>query len=263
MSHPQSMMPILPGIASRATILARDRSTMSSPRDICEQEADHLAARAARSPECPETSPTHIRRFSGGGETAATTVGQAMASPGGLLGDGVRQDMEQRFGHDFSRVRVHSGGGAERSVHEVNARAYTLGHNLVFGPGRFAPGTAQGQRLLAHDLTHVVRQSGRAGGEIPVQRQTPAAPASAKAEAKTEEAADAEAQAKPEEASGDQSLSPVRKRLFELFGQFEKKVIGDAVFAKIETEEHWKAQNRAEADATFVYEAERKNMTKR
>lgn len=147
-------------------------------------------------------------------------------------------------------MQVHSGGAAERSAQEASSQAYTVGHDLVFGPGRFAPETRQGRRLLAHELTHVVQQSGIAGVAGPVQRQTPAAAAPAKAEGQKEDAADAEAQAKRAETSGDQSLSPLRKQLLELFGKFEKKVIGDAVFEKIETEEHWKAQKQAEADAT-------------
>lgn len=68
--------------------------------------------------------------------------------------------MEQRFDHDFSLVRVHSGTAAEQSARDVNAQAYTVGHNVVFAAGRFAPGTSEGQRLLAHELTHVAQQSG-------------------------------------------------------------------------------------------------------
>jgi len=71
--------------------------------------------------------------------------------------------MGQRFGHDFSQVRVHTGTAAEQSARDVNAHAYTVGHNIVFGSGRFAPGTHDGRRLLAHELTHVVQQSGSDG----------------------------------------------------------------------------------------------------
>jgi len=71
--------------------------------------------------------------------------------------------MEPRFGHDFSQVRVHSGAVAEQSAQEVNANAYTVGHNIVFAAGRFAPQTQEGQRLIAHELTHVVQQSGSNG----------------------------------------------------------------------------------------------------
>jgi hypothetical protein len=74
--------------------------------------------------------------------------------------------MGQRFGHDFSRVRVHTDAAAERSARDVNANAYTVGHNIVFGARQFAPGTHEGRRLIAHELTHVVQQSGSDG--IPV-----------------------------------------------------------------------------------------------
>jgi outer membrane protein OmpA-like peptidoglycan-associated protein len=74
--------------------------------------------------------------------------------------------MEQRFGHDFSRVRVHSGDAAEQSAEDVNAQAYTVGHNVVFGAGRFAPATLEGRRLIAHELAHVLQQSGSEGSRI-------------------------------------------------------------------------------------------------
>src|SRR5258705_9573300 len=89
-----------------------------------------------------------------------------LASSGTPLDPGLRQDMEQRFGHDFSKVRVHSDGAAEQSAREINAHAYTIGHSIVFGAGRFAPGTYEGRRLIAHELAHVVQQSdsGKARG---------------------------------------------------------------------------------------------------
>lgn len=83
-----------------------------------------------------------------------------MRSPGKPLDPITRTFMEPRFGYDFSRVRVHSSAAAEQSTQDVNAIAYTVGHNIVFGSGRFAPGTHEGRRLIAHELTHVVQQSG-------------------------------------------------------------------------------------------------------
>jgi hypothetical protein len=74
--------------------------------------------------------------------------------------------MEQRFGHDFSRVRVHAGTAAEQSALDVHAHAYTVGHDMVFGAGRFAPGTHAGRRLLVHELAHVVQQSGAEGRRV-------------------------------------------------------------------------------------------------
>ena len=71
-----------------------------------------------------------------------------------------RAFFEPRFGHDFSQVRVHTDVKAAESARAVNARAFTVGQDVVFGAGEYAPGTAAGQRLLAHELTHVVQQAG-------------------------------------------------------------------------------------------------------
>jgi hypothetical protein len=68
--------------------------------------------------------------------------------------------MEPRFGHDFARVRVHTDKRAAESAQAINAHAYTAGDNIVFGAGRYAPGSPEGRRLVAHELTHVVQQSG-------------------------------------------------------------------------------------------------------
>jgi hypothetical protein len=70
--------------------------------------------------------------------------------------------MEPRFGHDFGRVRVHTDASAAQSAQAVNAQAYTVGRDVVFGAGRYAPSSPQGQRLLAHELAHVVQQNSAA-----------------------------------------------------------------------------------------------------
>src|SRR5215207_8750406 len=67
--------------------------------------------------------------------------------------------MESRFGHDFSKVRIHTGEIAARSANSVNAIAYTIGDDIVFEQGQYQPYTSKGRRLLAHELTHVVQQS--------------------------------------------------------------------------------------------------------
>jgi Domain of unknown function (DUF4157) len=77
--------------------------------------------------------------------------------------------MESRFGHDFSNVRVHSGHDAQTSAREIGARAFTVGSHIAFGSGEYAPDSTSGERLLAHELTHVVQQHGGKGGGI-VQR---------------------------------------------------------------------------------------------
>ncbi|MGZ5443149.1 MAG: eCIS core domain-containing protein [Thermoanaerobaculia bacterium] len=100
---------------------------------------------------------------SGTGRSVPPTVRDVLRSPGKPMDVANRAFMESRFGHDFARVRVHSGTAAEQSAKDVNAHAYTVGHDIVFGPRRFAPATHEGQRLLAHELTHVLQQTGAAG----------------------------------------------------------------------------------------------------
>jgi Domain of unknown function (DUF4157) len=74
------------------------------------------------------------------------------------LDAGVRAEMESRFGTGFGDVRVHTGGAAHGSAAAVNAQAYTVGSDIVFADGQYDPGSARGQHVLAHELTHVVQQ---------------------------------------------------------------------------------------------------------
>ncbi len=69
--------------------------------------------------------------------------------------------MERRFGVDFSNVRVHRDSNAVQMSKELNAQAFTHGRDIYFGAGRYSPGTLSGKRLLAHEMTHVVQQSGQ------------------------------------------------------------------------------------------------------
>ncbi|MFI9814629.1 eCIS core domain-containing protein [Saccharothrix variisporea] len=79
-------------------------------------------------------------------------------SGGAPLDAGVREDMEARFGTDFSGVRVHTDGAASESAKSVNAQAYTVGDNIVFQNGKYDPSSDSGKHMLAHELTHVVQQ---------------------------------------------------------------------------------------------------------
>lgn len=158
---------------------------VNDPGDIYEREADRMADQVTVTPAGLTVSgtPPRIQRFSGQSnaqmDAEPASVDQALASPGRPLEPTLRQDMEQRFGHDFSRVRVHSGAAAEQSAREVNANAYTVGHDIVFGADRFAPETQEGRRLLAHELTHVVQQSSADGihtGQSDEKRGLPPTP---------------------------------------------------------------------------------------
>ena len=85
-------------------------------------------------------------------------VRKVLNSQGQPLDTSTRAFLEPRFGHDFSRVRVHTDAHAAESAHAVNAYAYTVGQDVVFGTGQYAPGTSEGRKMLAHELTHVVQQ---------------------------------------------------------------------------------------------------------
>jgi hypothetical protein len=156
--------------------------------DPLEQEADRVADEVLASRNHTASgAPPHIRRLAGQateqcGRTP-TSVDHALASPGRPLDTALRQAMEQRFGHDFSQVRVHSDVAADQSAHDLNAHAYTVGRDIVFGAGRFAPTTHEGRRLIAHELTHVVQQRNGINRSdyrsqpltFPIQRQTQSA----------------------------------------------------------------------------------------
>lgn len=104
----------------------------------------------------PTTSASHKRRES----SAPAIVHEVLRAPGQPLDFQTRSFMEGKFGHDFSKVRIHADGKAGASASAVNSLAYTVGNNLVFASGQYAPRTAAGTHLLAHELTHVVQQGG-------------------------------------------------------------------------------------------------------
>ncbi len=137
---------------------------IGASNDPLELEADRVADQVLAVPAHSAVSgaPPRIQRYTGpaseGTDTAPASVDRVLASAGRPLDLALRQDMEQRFGHDFSRVRVHSGTAAEQSALDVDAHAYTVGQEVVFGAGRFAPETHEGRRLLAHELTHAIQQ---------------------------------------------------------------------------------------------------------
>ena len=92
--------------------------------------------------------------------TVPSIVNEVLRSPGQPLDAETRAFMEPRFGHDFSQVHVHTDSKAAESAQAINALAYTVGRDVAFGAGQFAPHLAAGQKLLAHELTHTIQQSG-------------------------------------------------------------------------------------------------------
>jgi hypothetical protein len=130
---------------------------------------DHIRAQAPEQsrPVAPPRPATVLQRqpaclcHIGKGRSCGrcNTAAPAQRSAGQSLDARTRADMEARFGFDFTRVRVHTDAEAARSADAVEARAFTVGRDIVFGPGQYAPHGGEGRRLLAHELAHVVQQA--------------------------------------------------------------------------------------------------------
>lgn len=155
------------------------RLRVSAPGDVYEEEADRVADQVLRMPEpivqrscagcaggepcaeCEDEGPA-IQRMaaeSGGGFSAPDSVVGGLGA-GAPLDAAARAYFEPRFGRSFGDVRVHTDASAVQSAQAVQARAFTVGRDVVFATGEYAPGTPEGRRLLAHELTHVVQQRG-------------------------------------------------------------------------------------------------------
>jgi hypothetical protein len=159
-------------------LLLQPKLRIGATDDPLESEADHVADEVLRQPdsdgvlrrkcsacEAEEESeapqgPSVQRRASRAVETvtAPPAVYNVLRSHGRPLDPAVRSDFEGRFGHSFANVRVHDDGEAARSASAVGAWAYTVGSDIAFAAGSYNPGSAEGRRLLAHELTHVLQQ---------------------------------------------------------------------------------------------------------
>jgi hypothetical protein len=111
-----------------------------------EERADKLQTKRATTLQAPAVAPSLVH--------------QVLRSPGQPLDSGLRAFMEPRFGRDFGGVRVHSDREAAESARAVNALAYTAGQHAVFGTGAYQPDSSSGRQLIAHELAHVIQQSG-------------------------------------------------------------------------------------------------------
>jgi hypothetical protein len=165
------------------------RYTINTPGDRYEREADRVAAqvmrmsdptgapavasasgpatiqRACASCEAASNDEGEIRAKEEHGRTPRVTAGaegriDALRGGGEPLSSTVRSYFEPRFGRELGAVRVHTDARAAESAREVGALAYTVGRDIVFGAGQFAPDTPRGGHLLAHELTHTIQQTG-------------------------------------------------------------------------------------------------------
>ena len=178
------------------------RLTVGAPDDPLEREADAMADTVMRMPvgdgmsfsrssslqrkcaACEEEEEiqrkslvSFIQRKSSDGNTVVSdsVAGRINSSKGGgsVLDDQTLGFMENRFGADFSNVRVHTGSYAAELSNDLNAQAFTLGNDIYFNSGKYDPSSGSGKHLLAHELTHTIQQQGSIGRKI--QRTSAAA----------------------------------------------------------------------------------------
>lgn len=174
----------------------KPKLTLNTPGDGYEREADHIAntVMSMSEPEltcgcddgCPNCKnkhhhhkhlqPKRVRGNYSGDMVVTPGVHEVLRSSGQSLDADIRTFMEPRFGHDFSRVQVHSDRQAAEAATTMNARAFTVGGDIVFGAGQYRPGTGEGRRLIAHELTHVLQQSGEKKAPVQMLQAQPAPP---------------------------------------------------------------------------------------
>ncbi|HYN93724.1 MAG TPA: DUF4157 domain-containing protein [Pilimelia sp.] len=144
---------------------ARPRGDRLTPAaSAADDTAAYDAGRAGRPDVLGPDGLLRLQRAVGNaaaGAAVRSPVHDVVGSGGGApLAPEVREDMEGRFGQDFSGVRVHTDSAAHDSAVSVNAQAYTVGENVVFQRDRYDPASPAGRHMLAHELTHVVQQRG-------------------------------------------------------------------------------------------------------
>ncbi|HEX8065523.1 MAG TPA: DUF4157 domain-containing protein [Thermoleophilaceae bacterium] len=135
----------------------QDFSRVRLHGDAAERDADRIAERLTGAP------PPVRRASTSGWEPAAPSIPEDLVSSLGAgrpLDRASRGFFEPRLGRDLGDVRVHDGARAAESAHAIEAAAFTVGRDVVFGRDRYAPATGEGRRLLAHELAHVVQQGG-------------------------------------------------------------------------------------------------------
>jgi hypothetical protein len=188
--HDFSRIPIQPPSAA----VIQTKPAINKPGDEYEQEAERMAEQVLRMPDSmlqrdkPEVgvnklqtallsrsvAPINSRRQPDEEKLLqAKTVSEESPSlnsdleermsnlrgGGRPLSSASRNYFEPRFGYDFNQVRIHTDDGAAGLARAVNARAFTLGHDVVFASGQYAPEQDEGKKLLAHELTHVIQQN--------------------------------------------------------------------------------------------------------
>ena len=151
--------------ARTTTTKVPSAATRPTPSGLLQRKCA-CGGKAAPDGECEECRQKHegtLQRLAVNSASPAKVppiVREVLRTPGRPLDTGTRAVMEPRFGHDFSRVRVHDDARAAASARAVDAQAYTVGEHIVFDSGRYNPSSSAGRQLLAHELAHTVQQHG-------------------------------------------------------------------------------------------------------
>ncbi len=125
----------------------------------------HPQAQVQRKCEECEKEEKNVHRMAAEATGTPSSAGTAayihsLGSKGSPLSGTSQQFFRQKMGYDFSQVKIHTGQEASESAKAINAKAYAVGHHIVFKEGQYAPETYEGKKLLAHELTHVIQQTG-------------------------------------------------------------------------------------------------------
>lgn len=176
--HNFSRMPIF----SPSPIQVQPKLTVSAPGDMYEQKADRVADQVMRTsdwelqsactcgggcPKCQAGQPVQEHEQLQANHAQAgyakeialrPIFREALSLHSRPLDAGTRAFMEPRFGHDFSRVRVHTNHDAVLLARRFRARAFTTGYDIFFGNGQYSPDTACGRQLIAHELAHIAQK---------------------------------------------------------------------------------------------------------
>lgn len=184
--NPSALNQFIPHGQQKSVV--QPKLSINAPGDDFEQEADAMAERVMRMPanenhqgpktgiigasiqrKCTSCEEEEKKRKpimrktengSGGIQAAPSLVSALNASKGGgsPLSSGTRSFMENAYSANFSKVRIHTDEKASEMSEGINAKAFTHGSDIYFKSGLYQPGTGEGKRLLAHELTHVVQQ---------------------------------------------------------------------------------------------------------
>jgi hypothetical protein len=156
-----------PGIKS---VFFQPKLKANTPNDAREREANAIAANVSGLKEV-DVSETVQRKENGDDKNQSSSelddYNNTLNTSGKPMPDAEKKFFEPKFGRDFSSVKLHTDSVAAKSAQSINALAYTSGNNIVFNTGQYAPESESGKKLIAHELTHVVQQS---GGSKSIQR---------------------------------------------------------------------------------------------